>query len=161
MQVGIPAPSYLLGRPRRWQQKSFCWDPRARSWLDHFGLIYEFVPPLEINDNDGHSDNGKTMPNDLPLLKISDWTANHVGPMVMTISLFLPIRSPRFSFLSLLSPFFPSPSPQMSRICNKLVRPTLEPLFLDLTPSIHISKTSSPSYKLEQDNSQPTFLLVR
>ena len=53
MQVGIPAPSYLLARPRRLEQRSFCWDPRTRnchskeSWLNHFGLIYKFLLPLK------------------------------------------------------------------------------------------------------------------
>jgi len=40
----LPAPSYLLARPRRWEQRSFCWAPKARSchskesWHDHFGF---------------------------------------------------------------------------------------------------------------------------
>ena len=56
MQMGIPAPSYLLASPRTWEQSSFCWDPRAssyhskESWLNHSGfklpLQRELTRPL-------------------------------------------------------------------------------------------------------------------
>ena len=93
MQVGIPATSYLLARPGRWEQRSFCWDPRARSchckesWLNHFGLIslYYHWKVVIVNRT--------TTSDDPPLLKINDWTINHAGRMVVTILLFPPYYS--------------------------------------------------------------------
>ena len=43
-----------------------------------------------------------TTPNGSPLLKSNNQTMNHTGPMVMTISLLLPIETPCFYFQSFL-----------------------------------------------------------
>ena len=43
---GHPCSLLSAGKPGRWEQRRFCWDPRPRSchskesWLNHFGLIY-------------------------------------------------------------------------------------------------------------------------
>ena len=49
----------------------------------------------------------RTTPLDPPLLKINDWTMDHVGPMVVTISLLLPIKTPSYLF------YCPSPLPHL------------------------------------------------
>ena len=56
IQVGVsllPLTGWLkFARPGRWEQRSSCWDPKARTchskkyWLHHFGLIYKFVLSL-------------------------------------------------------------------------------------------------------------------
>ena len=48
------------------------------SWLSHYGLKNKFVLPLEIVAMITIVVVNRTMPND-PLLKISDWTMNHIG----------------------------------------------------------------------------------
>jgi len=52
-----------------------------------------------------------SMPDSPQLLKISGWTTNHTGPMVVTTSLLLPTKTLCFYLLSFLSPIFHSPSP--------------------------------------------------
>ena len=50
----LPAPSYLLAGPRIWEQRSFCWNPKARSChsteisLNHLGFINKSVLLLEV-----------------------------------------------------------------------------------------------------------------
>ena len=120
-------------------KRSSCWYPKARrchskrSWLNHVGLINKFVLQLE-----GRSQPSSAMEqhrNNPLVLK-----TNLAGPIVVTISLLLCTKTPCFCFLSFLSPVSPSPSSRLIKIHNKLVKPTFEPLFLNLTSGIHISK---------------------
>ena len=73
----LPASSYLLARPGRWEQRSFCWDPKARSchskgsWLNHFGFINNFVLEVVVVN--------QTTSDDPSLLKINVWTMSSAG----------------------------------------------------------------------------------
>ena len=147
MQMGIPAPSYLLARPGRWEQRSFCWDPRAsschskESWLDHFGLINKFVLPSQSLSSSPwtplSTEQQRLTTHHYWKSMTELWTTlDHGGDYLPLAS----IKTLCFYFLSFLSPFFPSPSRWMTRICNKLVRPTFELLFLNLISGIHTSK---------------------
>jgi len=79
----------------------------------------------------------------------------------MTISLLLSAKTPCFYFLSLfylLSSL--SPSPLVTTICNKLVGLIFDPLCLNLAVRYTcIKRTSSFSYKLEQDSPAPSAFL--
>jgi len=90
------------------------------SWPNHFGLINKFVLPLEIvTVVTVIAVNRTTMPDDPPLQKINDGTMNHVGPMVVTISLLLPIKTPCFYLLAFLSPrFLPLLPEQLGFVIN-------------------------------------------
>lgn len=97
--------------------------------------------------------NGTPPPNDPPLLKTNDRTTNRAGATAVTVPLLLPIETPCSYFPSLLPPFFPPPSPppasvpfspfpiSLIKICNKLVGPTPQPLFLNLAPCVQIPKS--------------------
>ena len=99
----LHTPHYLLARPGRWEQKEFLL--RSNNWKLSLQKVltqalwtykYKLALPLEMVAIFAVTDvvtirvNG-TMPNDPPLLKINDWTTNHAVPMVVTISLLLPI----------------------------------------------------------------------
>ena len=170
MQVGIPVPSYLLARPRDGSKgvSAEIPEPEAatprraysttldlschskESWLDHFGLINELVLPLEIvTVVTIVIVNRTTMPDDPPLLKINDWTMDHVGPMVVTISLLLPIKTPSYLF------YCPSSLPLLLEWLGFVINwldQHLNHCFL-ISHWVYIyQRTSSPSYKLERDS---------
>ena len=133
--VSAEIPEPIAATPRRADSTTSDLSCHSKeSWLDHFGLINKFLLPLKSCH---HQQNNNAR---WPTTSEDQWTRNHAGPMVVTISLLLPAKIPCFYFLPFLSLFFPSPSPWMTRICNNLVGPTFEPLFLNLTSGIHISK---------------------
>jgi len=123
-----------------------------QSWLNHFGLINKFVLPLEIVAMVNTVVNGTTTPDNPPLLEINDYE-----PCWTCGGDYLPLASykgslllfPIFFLLSLFS------SPSTTRICNKLVGPTFELLFLNLTSGIHIIREPPlPSINWSETNIQ-------
>ena len=81
--VSAEIPEPVAATPRRADSTTLDSSCHSKeNWLNHFGLIIKFVLPLEILAMVAIIINRATMPNDPPLLKINDWTMNHVGPMV-------------------------------------------------------------------------------
>ena len=119
--------------------------PEARSchsrnsWLNHFRLINKFVLSLLV------AVNWTTQP---PMTHHYWRSTSELWAMLETsvvTSLAFYKDSLLVLSISFLSPVFPSPSPLVTRICNKLVRQTFDPMCLNLAVGYIYIKESPPS----------------
>jgi len=120
IQVGVSILPLICwqGQGNR-NKRSACWDPKARNchskrltqplWTYKYvctAIVIAVFAIIIIITVVTMLINGTT-PNSPPLPKINNWTMNHAGLMVVTISLLLPIETPCSYFLFFLVPFFP------------------------------------------------------
>ena len=100
--VSAEIPEPIAATPRRADSTTSDLSCHSKeSWLDHFGLINKFLLPLKSCH---HQQNNNAR---WPTTSEDQWTRNHAGPMVVTISLafykdFLLLLS-----ISFLFPVFP------------------------------------------------------
>ena len=135
--ISAEIPEPVAATPRRADSTTLDSSCHSKeSWLDHFGLINKFVLPSSwslLLWSQSSTEHPTTHHYWRSMTEL--WTTlDHGGDYLP------PIWTPCFYFLSFLLPFSPSPSPWMTRICNKLVGRTFELLFLNLMPGIYISK---------------------